>query len=70
MLMALNYLLVVQTNPIIETAKLITQFLNYSAKNPYAVTEYRKSGMIPHIYSDVSYISEPEAQSRARVYFS
>ena len=29
------------------------------------MAEYRRSGMILHIYSDESYISEPEAHSRA-----
>ena len=69
MLMALKSLAAVQTKPKIETAKQITQFLNYSATHPDAVTEYRKSGMILHIYLDASYISEPEAQSRAGRYF-
>ena len=69
MLVALKSLAAVQTKPKIETAKQVTQFLNYSATYTYAVTEYRKSGMILHIYSDVSYISEPEAQSRAGEYF-
>ena len=69
MLMALNYLAAVQKNPIIETAKQITQFLNYSATHPDAIIEYRKSGMILYIYSDASYISEPEAQRRAGGYF-
>ena len=66
MLMDLNSLVAVQIKPTIETANQITHFLNYSATHPDAITEYRKSGMILHIYSDVSYISEPEAQSRSR----
>ena len=37
--------------------------------NPDTVTEYRNSGMILHIYSDTSYISEPEARSRSGGYF-
>ena len=57
MLMALNYLSEVQTNPTIDTAKQISQFLNYLATHPDAVTEYRRSGMILHIYSGASYIS-------------
>ena len=48
MLMALKSLAEVQTNPTIETSKQITQFINYSATHPEAVTEYRKSGMILH----------------------
>ena len=68
-LMVLNSLAAVQTNPTIETAKQITQFLSYSAKHPDVVTEFRKSGIIIHIYSDASYISELDAQSRAGGYF-
>ena len=57
MLMALNSLAAVQTKPTIETAKIITQILNYSATHPDAVIECIKSGMILHIYSDASYLS-------------
>ena len=70
MLMALNYLATVQKNPTIEAAKQITHFLNYSATHTDAITEYRKSGMIIHIYYDASYISEPDTRSRAGGYFS
>ena len=59
----------VQKNPTIKTTMQITQFLNYRATHPDAVTEYRRSGTIPHIYLDASYISEPEARSRVGVYF-
>ena len=69
MLTDLNSLAVVQTKLTIETAKQITQFLNYSATHPDAITEYRKIGMILHIHSNASYISEPEAQNRAGGYF-
>ena len=70
MLMALNSLAAMQKNPTVETAKQITQFLSYRATHPDAMTEYRKSGMILRIYSNVSYISEPEARSRAGGFFS
>ena len=69
MLIDLNSLAAVQTNPTIETAKKTTQLLNYSVTHPDAITEYRKSGMIIHIYYDASYISEPEAQIRDGEYF-
>ena len=68
-IMALNSLAAVQTKPTIETAKQISQFLNFSASYPDAVTAYRRRGMILHIYLDVSHISEPEAQSRPEGYF-
>ena len=70
MLMALNSLAVVQKNLTIETAKQITQLLNYSATHPYAIIEYKKSGMILQMYYNAFYISEPEARSRAGGYFS
>ena len=54
MWMDLNSLAVVQTKPIIDNAKQITQFINYSATHTYAITEYRKIGMIIHIYYDES----------------
>ena len=38
MLMSLNSLSAVQTNPTIENAEQITKFLNYSATHLYAVT--------------------------------
>ena len=57
MLMALNSLAAAQKRPTIETAKQITQFLTYSVAHTEKITEYRKSGMILHIYSNESYIS-------------
>ena len=65
MLMVLNYLAAMRTKSTIETADQIIQFLNYSAIYPDKVTEYRKIGLILHIYSDASYISEPEVQIRS-----
>ena len=70
MLTALNSLTAVQKNPTIETAKQITQFLNYSTTHTEAVTEYIRSGMILHIYLDASYISRPEARRIAGGYFT
>ena len=70
MLMVLNYLLEVQSNATIEIVKQITQLSNYRTSHPDAVIEYRRSGMILHIYSDASYISEPEARIRSGRYFS
>ena len=67
--MALNSLAAVQTKPTIETAKQITQFLNYSVSHPDAVTECSRSVIILNIYLDASYISELEAQSISGGYF-
>ena len=49
MMMALNFLAEVHTNMKIETAKKVTQFLNYSATHLDTITEYRKSRIILHI---------------------
>ena len=65
MLMALNSLAAVQKNPIIETAKKKTKIINYIATHLDPLKEYRRSGIIIQIYSDVSYISGPEEQSRS-----
>ena len=70
MLMALNSLEEVQTKPTTKIAKQITQILNYSASNPDAVTEYRRSRMVLQIYLDASYMLEPKALRRAGGYFS
>ena len=59
--MALKSLEAVHKNPTIETSKQITLFINYSTTHPYTVIEYRKSGMVLHIYSDASYVSDTEA---------
>ena len=57
-----------KTNTKTENEKNITQLLNYSMSHPDAITEYRIRGIILHIYSDASYISEPEANNRAGRY--
>ena len=49
-LMALNSMSAVQKKPTIDTAKQITQFLNYSATHPDAITEYKKKqNGYPHL---------------------
>eukprot|EP00957_Ditylum_brightwellii_P066482 5047555-Ditylum_brightwellii.AAC.1 len=44
--------------------------LNYCATYPDAVLRYYKSDMVLYVYSDASYLSEPEARSRAGGHFS
>ena len=63
MLIVMKSLVALQKNETIEIAKQITSFLNYSASHMDSVIEYRRSGMIPYIYLDSEYISEPEAHS-------
>ena len=52
MLMALNAIEAVQTNQTIKTMKQVTKIFNDSATNPDAKTEYIRSRIILHIYSD------------------
>ena len=56
MLMAMNYLEVVQTKTTIETEKQTTRFSNIRALHLDTVIEYRKGKIIIHIYSGTSYI--------------
>ena len=67
--MALKSLVAVQTKPKIYTTRHITKILNYRTTHPDVLTEYKRTGMMLHIYLDASYISEPEARSRADRYF-
>ena len=39
--------------------------LNYAATHPKATTRYTASNMVLHIHSDASYLSKPQARSRA-----
>jgi hypothetical protein len=65
MLVALGTLASAQTKATLNTEKAITQFLDYAATNPNATITYFPSDMILIIHSDASYLSEPEARSRA-----
>lgn len=52
-----------------ETAKQITQVLDYCASNPDAVATFEASDMILYIHSDASYMSESKARSRFGGFF-
>ena len=69
-LMEMSSLVVVQEKRTIEAEKQITHLFNYCASHIYTVTEYRKGIIILYIYSDASYISEPEARRRSSGFFS
>jgi hypothetical protein len=43
----------------------MTHFLNYCATHPDATIRYKASNMLLHVHSDGSYLSAPEARSRA-----
>jgi hypothetical protein len=63
MLVALGTLASAQTESTQATAEAAIHLLNYAATHPDATVRYHKSGMILHIHSDASYISEPKARS-------
>ena len=69
MLMTLSTLASAQANATEDTAKALTQFLNYCATHPEATIRYLASDMILHVHSDASYLSEPKARSRAGGHF-
>eukprot|EP00957_Ditylum_brightwellii_P122669 9355138-Ditylum_brightwellii.AAC.1 len=65
LLMGLNALTSQQATATEETAKAVVMILNYCATYPDDVPRYDKSDMVLHVHSDASYLSEPEARSRA-----
>ena len=69
MVKALGSLASQQSEETDTTAKRITQLLNYAASNPDTTTRYSRSGMVLHISSDTSYLSEPKARSCVGVHF-
>eukprot|EP00957_Ditylum_brightwellii_P163289 12433499-Ditylum_brightwellii.AAC.1 len=65
MLASINSIAAQQAAPTEKTVKAIVKLLNYAASHPDAVVCCHASGMVLHIHSDVSYMSEPKAHSRA-----
>ena len=65
MLHALNLLSAAQTKGTQQTVAALVHLLNYCATHPDAKIRYHTSGMILHIHSDASYLSELQARSRA-----
>ena len=58
-----------QANPTEATRERVMQLLNYLATHPDAVVRFYKSNMILNVHSDASYLSAPNARSRAAGYF-
>jgi len=54
-----------QANPTEETMRLTKQFLDYMATMEEAILTFNASDMVLAIHSDASYLSEPNARSRA-----
>ena len=69
MLVALGSLASAQTKGTKATLQALIKLLNYAATHPDAVIRFHRSGMVLHIHSDASYLSETEARSRAGGYF-
>ncbi len=65
MLMPLSALASEQATPTKKTMQNCLQFLDYAASKEEAIVTYRASDMKLTIHSNVSYLSEPKAHSRA-----
>eukprot|EP00957_Ditylum_brightwellii_P058921 4468059-Ditylum_brightwellii.AAC.1 len=65
MLVAINSIAAQQAVPTENTATAIVYLLNYAATYPDAVICYSASGMVLHIHSDASCLSESRARSQA-----
>ena len=70
MLPALSAIASTQAKPTEETMKKTKQFLDYAVSHPDAIITYNASKMVLAKYSDASYLSKPEARSRAGGHFS
>ena len=69
LVMSLNTIAVQQDKATTNTRALIIHLLRYCATYPDATLTYSASDMILHIHTDASFLSEPEAKSRAGVFF-
>jgi len=65
MLHALNSLTAAQSTGTQRIVTALVHLLNYCATHPDAKIRYHASGMILHIHSDASYLSESQARNRA-----
>ena len=48
-----------------NTVTKIKLFMDYAASNPDAVVTYRASDMVLALHIDASYLTEPQARSKA-----
>ena len=67
--MALSAIAAQQNAPTEQTRDRVSQFLDYMATHPDAKIRYRASDMVLNVHSDASYLSAPNARSRAGGYF-
>jgi hypothetical protein len=70
LIMPINVLAYEQSKATAVTADKVIKFLNYCNTHPETKIRYHASGMILHIHSDASYLSEKEATSRAGGFFT
>jgi len=68
-LTALSAIAAQQASPTEETKKRAIQLLDYLASQEEAILTYRASDMVLAVHSDASYLSEPNARSRAGGHF-
>jgi hypothetical protein len=69
LIMPINVLASEQSKAPAVTADKVIKLLNYCNTHPETKIRYHASGMILHIHSDASYLSEKEAKSRAGGFF-
>jgi hypothetical protein len=69
LIMPINLLASEQTKATSDTADKVIKLLNYCNTHPETKIRYHASDMILYIFSDVSYLSEREAKSRAGGFF-
>ena len=69
MLVALNTIAQLQSNPTQHTAKLCLHLLDYCVTYPNVGLRYHKNDKVLHIHYDASYIIAPYAKSRISGYF-
>jgi hypothetical protein len=68
-LMALSAIAAQQSTPTEYTRDRVNQFLDYMATHPDTTIHYQASDMVLNVHSDASYLSAPNARSRAGGYF-
>eukprot|EP00957_Ditylum_brightwellii_P066704 5061609-Ditylum_brightwellii.AAC.1 len=69
MLKAISTIAAAQSKGTEAMAKAVEHLLNYCASHPDATIRYTPSDMLLKVHSDASYLSAPEARSRAGGYF-
>jgi hypothetical protein len=69
LLVALGSIASEQSTATENTKANVHRLFNYAASHPNATIQYYASGMVLHIHSDASYLSEPKSSSRAGGHF-